>query len=162
MAQLTVRVQRREVRKGWFERAMGLFRKSLPVVKAGFPNGSASADNIRKAIWNEFGTRGGRSGGGWGGPVPERAFMRTAVHANRKKYQEAMRKSAAKILSGETNLNVVLNKLGLLVQDDIQGQILKNMPPPNSPVTIAMKGSSRTLIDKGEMKNAVTYKVGPQ
>lgn len=36
-------------------------------VKVGFPVGEADADNIQKAIWNEFGTRGGASGGGWGG-----------------------------------------------------------------------------------------------
>jgi hypothetical protein len=50
-------------------------------VKVGFPAGEADADNIQKAIWNEFGTRGGASGGGWGGPVPERPFMRNAMRA---------------------------------------------------------------------------------
>jgi hypothetical protein len=33
------------------------------------------------------------------------------------------------------------------------------MSPPNSPVTVALKGSSKPLIDSGEMRGAVTYKV---
>jgi hypothetical protein len=33
------------------------------------------------------------------------------------------------------------------------------MTPPNSPVTIALKGSSKPLIDTGEMRGAVTWKV---
>ncbi|MBN9074300.1 MAG: hypothetical protein J0H34_22410 [Rhizobiales bacterium] len=60
--------------------------KSIPgpsKVKVGFPKSKASASNIQKAVWNEFGTRGGASGGGWGGPVPERPFMRNAMRDNR-------------------------------------------------------------------------------
>jgi hypothetical protein len=33
------------------------------------------------------------------------------------------------------------------------------MSPPNSPVTVALKGSSKPLIDSGELRGAVTYKV---
>lgn len=156
---LDIEIRRRQVKPGWFNKAMGLFRSRKVWVKAGFPSGSASADNIKKAIWNEFGTRGGRSGGGWGGPIPERPFMRTAVKNNQSKYQNAMRVSAPKLISGETDLRTVLSKLGIVVVTDIQNQIRSNMPPPNSEVTVALKGSSHTLIDSGAMVGAVTWKV---
>lgn len=128
-------------------------------VKVGFPAGEADQDNINKAIWNEFGTRGGASGGGWGGPVPERPFMRNAMRGNRGKYREALKASAAKLLTGKTTLHQVLAKLGIVAQGDIQAEITSLQSPPNSPVTITLKGSSKPLIADGAMRGAVTWKV---
>lgn len=128
-------------------------------VKVGFPAGEADQDNINKAVWNEFGTKGGASGGGWGGPVPERPFLRNAIRENRGKYRDAMRSSAAKILVGKTGIRTVLSKLGIVAQGDIQAEITSLQSPPNSPVTVALKGSRNPLIDSGEMRGAVTWKV---
>lgn len=128
-------------------------------VKVGFPAGAAGGGDIQKAIWQEFGTAGGRSGGGWGGPIPERPFMRNAMRDNRNKYRTALASSAAQILRGETSTVTVLNRLGIAAQSDIQGEISSLMTPPLSPVTIARKGSSKPLIDTGAMRAAVTWKV---
>lgn len=128
-------------------------------VKVGFPAGEADQDNINKAVWNEFGTKGGASGGGWGGPIPERPFLRNAIRENRGKYRDAMRSSAAKILVGKTGIRTVLSKLGIVAQGDIQAEITSLQSPPNIPVTVALKGSSNPLIDSGEMRGAVTWKV---
>ena len=125
-------------------------------VKVGFPAGNPAVD---KAIWNEFGTRGGASGGGWGGPIPERPFMRNAMRNNSKKYIEAMRSSAAKLIEGKTTLRTVMQKLGIVASGDIQKEITTLTTPANSPVTIALKGSSKPLIDTGEMRASVTFKV---
>lgn len=125
-------------------------------VKAGFPAGST---NVEKAVWNEFGTRGGASGGGWGGPIPERPFMRNAMRNNRAAYTTAMKTAALQIVMGKTTLHQVLSKLGILAQRDIQREITALTSPPNAPVTIALKGSSKPLIDKGEMRQAVTWKL---
>jgi HK97 gp10 family phage protein len=129
-------------------------------VKVGFPQGEADSDNIQKAIWSEFGTAGGASGGGWGGPVPERPFLRNAMRDNRNKYRDGMKTSAKKLLLGQTSLHTVLSKLGILAQGDVQESITSLSSPPNSPVTIELKGSSNPLIDSGEMRAAVTYKIG--
>lgn len=128
-------------------------------VKVGFPAGEAGGDVIEKAIFNEFGTRGGASGGGWGGPVPERPFMRNAFRGNAAKYRGNMTTAASSLLKGETSLQTVLAKLGIVAKTDIQDEIGSLSSPPNSPVTIALKGSSKPLIDTGEMRGAVTYKV---
>lgn len=129
-------------------------------VKVGFPAGEADGDVINKAVWNEFGTRGGASGGGWGGPIPERPFLRNTMRSNRDAYRAAMKASASKLLTGKTDIQTVLRKLGILAQGDVQEEITSLSSPPNSPVTIALKGSSNPLIDSGEMRKAVTYKVG--
>ncbi|WP_235812876.1 hypothetical protein [Roseibium alexandrii] len=124
-------------------------------VKVGFPAGKAGADIVQRAIWNHFGT----SGGGWGGPIPERPFLHNAMADHRSEYRGHMRKSAAKILKGQTALQTVLSKLGVLAQGHIQGEITNLSSPPNSPVTVERKGSSNPLIDTGEMRQAVTWKV---
>lgn len=126
-------------------------------VKVGFPAGQVSGGIIERAIWNEFGTRGGASGGGSGGPTPERPFMRNSVRANRGKYRDALKTSAAKILRNPDEMKPALNKLGILAQGDIQSEITALSSPPNSPVTIARKGSSKPLIDTGAMRSAVSW-----
>ncbi len=136
-------------------------------VKVGFPAGEADQDTITKAIWNNFGTKGGASGGGWGGPIPERPFMQNAIKANRAKYRNSMRVAARTIIvavvqgrnSGIAAKTSALTKLGIQAQGDIQAEITSLQSPPNSPVTIELKGSSNPLIDSGELRNAVTFKV---
>lgn len=128
-------------------------------VKVGFPKSKASTSNIEKAVWNEFGTRGGASGGGWGGPVPERPFMQNAMADNRGKYRDGMATAARKILIGDASMGSTLSKLGIMAQGDIQGEITSLSSPPNSPVTIALKGSSNPLIDTGAMRQAVTWQI---
>lgn len=125
-------------------------------VKVGFPAGKVEGDIVSRAIWNHYGT----SGGGWGGPIPARPFLLNAVRANRRKYLRAMATSASKLVRGETSLDTVLNKLGIVAQGDVQSEITNLKSPPNSPVTVRLKGSSNPLIDTGEMRSKVTYKVG--
>lgn len=129
-------------------------------VKVGLPSGEADQDNINKAIWNHYGTKGGASGGGWGGPIPERPFLSNAMRDNVSSYRLAMKTSAKKLLVGQTSLNTVLSKLGIKAQGDVQGEITSLSAPANSPVTIALKGSSNPLIDTGELRGAITYKIG--
>lgn len=141
-------------------------KKKLPAsikgprrVKVGFPAGKTSGENLDKAVWNEFGTRGGASGGGWGGPIPERPFMRNFARNNKSKYLRILKGEASAILLGTTSLSATMRKLGMLGQQDIRAEIDALMSPELSPVTIARKGSSKPLIDTGRMRRAVTYKV---
>lgn len=126
-------------------------------VKVGFPASNSSQSNIQKAVWNEFGTRGGRSGGGWGGPIPERPFMRNAMNGNRLKYRRLLRDAAKDILLGTVSLRAALSRLGIQAQGDIQQEITALTSPPNAPLTVKLKGSSKPLIDTGAMRQAVTY-----
>ena len=128
-------------------------------VKVGFPSGEAGSDVIARAVWTHFGTRGGASGGGWGGPVPARPFLTNAMRDNVLKYRAGLRSSAADILLGRVSIKATFDKLGAMAQGDVQASITSLSSPPNSAVTVAMKGSSNPLIDTGEMRQAVTWKV---
>jgi hypothetical protein len=50
-----------------------------------------------------------------------------------------------------------LNAIGKAATDSVQQWIVELDSPPNSALTVALKGSANPLIDTGEMKNAVTY-----
>jgi hypothetical protein len=160
---VTLRIQRK--RKGLLERLIRNFKKEDPKVAVGFPSGSSSQSNIMKAVYNEFGTKGSGKGfstprgGGFGGPIPERPFMRNSMRKNHSKYRAVMKKSALPILLGQTSPIAVLSKLGIMAVGDIQDEITSLSSPPNSPTTIRLKGSSNPLIDKGEMRGAVTWKI---
>ncbi len=148
-------------------RRLSGFASGRKVVKVGFPAGMAAGSVIERAIYNEFGTRGGASGGGWGGPIPERPFMRNAMRNNLGKYEALLRAEGRRILvaciSGDIGptalISQALSKIGIAAQADVQGEISSLMSPPLSPVTIARKGSSKPLIDSGAMRSAVTYLV---
>lgn len=129
-------------------------------VKVGFPAGMVSNDIVMRAIWNHYGTAGGASGGGWGGPIPARPFLLNAVRSNRNKYLDVMKTSAKAIIRGTVSTRVALGRLGVLGQQDVMQEITDLRSPPNSPVTIRLKGSSNPLIDTGEMRSKVTYRVG--
>lgn len=118
-------------------------------VKVGFPAGEVSSDILDRAVWNHFGTE----------TIPERPFLSLAIRNNRGAYRNAMRTSALKILMGETGMRTVLSKLGIKAQGDIQAEIVSLSAPPNAPSTIRQKGSSNPLIDSGQMRQSVTWKI---
>ncbi len=118
-------------------------------VAVGFPRGKTTNFVISKAIWNEFGTR----------RIPERPFFRRALRANRGKYVKLLAARAKEVIEGRTTTDKALNQLGLLAVGDIQHEITVLNHPPNAPATIKAKGSSKPLIDTGEMRQSVTYRV---
>lgn len=119
-------------------------------VKVGFPAGKVDGDIVARAIWNHYGTSRG---------IPSRPFLLNAMRKNKNKYRNGMKISAKKILRGEASPETVVRKLGVLAQGDIQSEITTLRSPPNARSTIRQKGSSNPLIDTGEMRQAVTYKV---
>ncbi|SHF60820.1 hypothetical protein SAMN02745157_2531 [Kaistia soli DSM 19436] len=140
-------------------------KRRRSIVKVGFPAGEVKSSVIMRAIYNEFGTRGSgkgfktERGGGFGGPIPERPFLRNAMRENRDAYRAAMRAAARRIFAKKLPVGEELRRLGVKAQGDVQKSIQTLTSPPNSPLTIALKGSDKPLIDTGEMGQAVTFKV---
>lgn len=109
--------------------------------------------NLEVAVFNEFGTR----------DMPARPFMRTTFDTNEKAYEGLAGKMVDKVVRGELTVKQVLGLIGAKVSADIKNAITQGpgIPPPNSPVTVLKKGSSRPLIDSGQMADAITWQVGP-
>jgi len=107
------------------------------------------------AAYNEFGTR----GGGWGGPIPARPFLGSTVDEERDKWGRAADVAISQALTGQRTFEDGLGVLGTMAQQDVQQKITTLSDPPNSEVTVELKGSSNPLIDSNAMRGAIRYKV---
>jgi tRNA U54 and U55 pseudouridine synthase Pus10 len=95
------------------------------------------------ASYNEFGTN----------KTPSRPFIRGTYEKRRQDIID----QTAKFLYRDTEN--VLSHVGLYVVSLIQEEIRKGIAPENSKYTVERKGSSKPLIDTGQLINSITYKV---
>lgn len=91
--------------------------------------------------------------------IPERSFLRATIDT----YQQAIARRdvllAQGYVLGKFALKPALELLGQYVVGLIKQRIATGIAPPNRPSTIARKRSSKPLIDTGQLRNSVTYKV---
>jgi hypothetical protein len=109
----------------------------------------AGLSQAQIAAQNEFGTR----------TIPARPFMRTSFDENINRIQNAVNVEYDNVLSGMSTIRKSLDRLGIFGVGLIQQKIRAIHFPPNSPRTIAIKGSSKPLIDFGQMIQSVRHKV---
>ena len=88
--------------------------------------------------------------------VPRRPFMTIAIRGPaREQIVRLVTADARQYVIGNVRPSLVVRRAGIALVSAIKGAINSNLPPPNSPETIAAKRSSKTLIDTGVMLNAV-------
>jgi len=91
--------------------------------------------------------------------VPERSFLRATRKAKQTDITGMTRKLVKAILNGDMEEAKALGLLGQFTADLVKQRIVALKRPPNVTATILAKGSSNPLIDTGQMKNSITYKV---
>lgn len=121
-------------------------------VRVGLPDGKTEADGtlLTTIGWaHEFGLpeRG----------IPERSFLRSAVHEQAAKYSGLMAQRLRKVANGNGSIEQALSLIGVVATADIQTKIAKGDFVPLKPQTIKRKGSSKPLIDTGNMRQSVTW-----
>lgn len=89
---------------------------------------------------------------------PPRPVIEPAIEANKEEIGGLLREALTNALDGRP-FEVALKKAGMKGQNVVRAWFVdpRNGWAPNSPVTIARKGSERPLIDTGEMRKAITY-----
>jgi|1185.fasta_scaffold10404_2 phage gpG-like protein len=91
--------------------------------------------------------------------IPERSFLRATVDI----YQAAIARRdvllAQGYVLGKFGLKQSMELLGEYVVGLIKQRIANGILPANRPSTIRRKGSSKPLIDTGQLRNSITYKV---
>lgn len=134
------------------DRAMGFTEKG---VAAGFPRGRLNAphyDNkesiIDVAIKNNYGLG-----------VPQRDFMTPSSKKWMKFFRESLDKVSDGITKGNIDPEKFLSAMGQKGSDIISQEIIALDTPPNSPATIARKGSSNPLVDTGDMARSTTWEL---
>jgi hypothetical protein len=101
------------------------------------------------ATANEFGTD----------TIPQRSFIRAWFDENRQKNAEAAKRLLQSVIQGKRTREDALNLLGQTFVGQVQRKIAQGIPPPNSPITVALKGSSKPLIDTGQLRTSITYAI---
>lgn len=104
---------------------------------------------LEKAIFNEFGTA----------EIPARSFIRAWVDESQGAIVKALASQARLVVAGKISKEQAIERVGLWAVGQIQARIAQGIDPPNAPSTIARKGSSTPLIDTGQLRSSVSYKV---
>jgi hypothetical protein len=106
------------------------------------------SDMVTVAAVHEFGAP--RKG------IPQRSFLRSTFDLHQKDLQNVMAAEKDKILLGGT-IEDSLDRIGLLHTAQVQARIRSNIPPPLADATVEAKGSSRALIDTGQLVQSIRH-----
>lgn len=88
--------------------------------------------------------------------IPARPFMHAILG---DKAEEKIQLRARGVLAGKYSKNRAHEYLGTWAASELKRKINSNIEPELAPTTIKKKKSSRSLVDTGQMRNSVTYKV---
>lgn len=94
------------------------------------------------------------------GSCPRRSFLAGWVDENGDKIRQVVKSGAAALVTGKLDSPLqFLNQVGAWSVGQIQQRMAANIPPPLSPQTIKRKGSSVALIDTGQLRSSISYRV---
>ena len=144
---------------GWQKLVRTLGQLDRSYVKVGVVEGTTRDDPTGRsdmaavAAANEFGVMG--SDGDW--KIPPRPALGNAYDAHKTELYAEIDHQKSAILAGHQTVRGALDRIGLRHTAQQQASIRSNTPPPNSPVTVALKGSSRTLVDSGQYAQSIRH-----
>jgi hypothetical protein len=104
---------------------------------------------LEVAVWNEFGTD----------QTPERSFIRAWFDENEGRLREAMRRMMVSVVAGKRTKEQALEILAQRCVGEIQKRIAAGINPPNAESTIERKGSDKPLVDTGQLRSSISYRV---
>lgn len=91
--------------------------------------------------------------------IPERSFIRSTFDQKEPDWTKYVQRMLMDLVKGKLTAKELYDQLGARIAKDIQKTMRKLSSPPNSPLTISMKGSNNPLIDSGRLRRSVTWKV---
>lgn len=89
--------------------------------------------------------------------IPKRDPLTPAIEQNQDKYRNMIERSVVPILEGRMDIGSLWQFIGMEAQADIQQYMVNGKFAPLNPKTIKRKGSSKPLIDTGQLRQGVTY-----
>lgn len=102
----------------------------------------------QKAMWQEYGTSRG---------IPPRPFLRNTLYSKGPTWATFIAPFLQNLLEGG-GAEAVINALGPKMMTDIRATIDEGHFAPLAPSTIRHKGSSKPLIDTGDMYGSVDWR----
>lgn len=93
--------------------------------------------------------------------VPERSFLRGWFDENIDRSVEALRRLLVSVIEGKRTKEQALELFGVWLQGEIQQRIAAGISPAITFETAHRKGSTVALIDTGQLRSSVTFKIEP-
>jgi hypothetical protein len=95
--------------------------------------------------------------------IPARPFLGPGVERAVPQLSSLLTAGARRALAGDPGAaNQALQRVGVVAVGEVQSYMSSGDFAPLQPETIRRKGSSRPLIDTGQLRQAVTYSVRPR
>ena len=122
-------------------------------------------DNVGLMAIHEFGVpnnplgTGLKAGRNHSVSIPQRSIIRSATKENEKKGNEFILKEYDKIIKGFLTFPKLFAKFGLFMENKFKLKFTDGTLTKNAISTINKKGSSRPLIDTGQLRQSITSKV---
>jgi len=91
--------------------------------------------------------------------IPERSFLRSTFNENKDKAASFLATRIRNALISKGDMNKPFELLGLKMATEVKGKIQSGIEPPLLKATIKRKGSSKPLIDTGQLVQSITYEV---
>lgn len=91
--------------------------------------------------------------------IPARSFIRAWADESRQRHNDEVRKMAKAVIEGKLDAVQALERLGLRRKAEVQKRISAGIDPPLKQSTIDRKGSSKPLIDTGQLRSGIDYEV---
>jgi hypothetical protein len=123
-------------------------QSSVQRVLIGVPAGKTDSDGnslVEVAAWTEFGTS----------TAPERPFLRGGIREALPLCRRLAANDLRAVAEGRMTLPMALERQGIAAVGVVKQYMTGSHFVPNSPRTIAKKGSSQPTIDSGALRQAV-------
>lgn len=91
------------------------------------------------------------------GTIPERSFLRVPLRQNAEDFKAVWRAQISKVVEGELSMHQVMSQLGARAVAVSQEAISEGIAPGNAESTVKRKGSSKPLIDTGQLRQSITF-----
>ena len=91
--------------------------------------------------------------------IPQRDPLRPPLIANAQRYSDLLALGLKNALANGTDPKLVYEKIGIVAANDVKDYFITGNFKALSEKTIKAKGSSKPLIDTGELRNSISYEV---
>ena len=126
-------------------------KKTKPAAGAAHEGTAAPQTVAEIAAHHEFGAPEAR--------IPQRSFIRAGIDGAQSEIATAIEELTKKVIDGAMSAQTAAARLGLVGVRAVQRKLIDGPFVPLSPKTIKAKGSSRPLIDTGQMRRSVMHEV---
>lgn len=129
-------------------------KESGKVVQVGFPDNLTHEGGESVAFIAAVHEYGAPSAG-----IPERPFLKPAIIQGKGDQLRLNKVNLIRILHNQIDFTTALGQLGEMAKGQVQLYIVNGNFAPLKPATIARKGSSKPLIDTGQMRQSVAWEI---